>query len=177
MGLFPDTKAFADGIAVLNTVQPPSDLDAVLKRIINCMIQDDGRQQQQQQSANSAAELSCEEMRRLQEHLELRAEDEVDSALACLSQIMESCVRGVAKPPAVHARLSEAGLKEGHALHLAQKWAENARPLVTAAAATRKRTGAKGNVASDGLNESASDELGGENSAERDQDKPENLSR
>ena len=60
-------------------------------------------------------------------------------------------------------------MKEGHALHLAQKWAENARTLVTAAAARRKRTGAKeGNVETDS---------NGENSAEETQDKTEDLSR
>ena len=125
MGLFPMTSEFSEGIAVLNTIQPASNLDSILKRIINRMIQEGGRQ------SAKLEEFSGEERSRMREDLELRTVEEVDSALHCLSQVIESCVHGVAKPPAVHSRLLEAGMKEGHALYLAQKWSENARTLIT----------------------------------------------
>lgn len=134
MGLFPNTKNFTEGIAVLNTIQPASNLDSVLKRIINRMIQDGGRQ------CAKLAEFSSEEKKRMREHLELHTEEEVDSILHCLSQVIECCVLGVAKPPAVQSRLLEAGMKEGHSLYLAQKWAENARTLMMVG---RKRVSSK----------------------------------
>ena len=134
MGLFPNTEEFTQGIAVLNTIQPVSNLDSILKRIINGKIQDGERQ------CAKLAEISPEEKNRMQEHLELHTAEEVDSALHCLSQVIESCVHGVAKPPAVQSRLLEAGMKEVHSLYLAQKWAENARTLMMAG---RKRISAK----------------------------------
>lgn len=137
MGLFPNTKTFTEGIAVLNSIQPASNLDSVLKRIINRIIQDDGRK------CAKLAEFSSEEKSRLREHLELHTEEEVDSALHCLSQVIGSCVLGVAKPPAVQSRLLESGMKEGHSLYLAQKWAENARTLMMVG---RKRISAKRKV-------------------------------
>jgi hypothetical protein len=97
--LFPSTTAFAAGVKLLNSIEPCTNLDAVLKRQINRMIQSDGRK-----IANADEGLTSEEKERLRDRFDLASIEDVDLALDCLADILDSCAYGVAKPTAVQRR-------------------------------------------------------------------------